>query len=265
MNAPTYSRIRMRVDGATCALTLAAPERRNAIGPVMANELLDGLLRAQADNAVRVILLEAEGKTFCAGGDFVEMQMLASGALAPGELPQHGDFADLMRAMMTSEKPIVAKVAGHAMGGGFGLVAASTFAVAAEGVMLGTPEIDVGIFPMMIMPVLVRFIPRRRLMQMMLLGERLAAREAMALGVLNQVVAADALDETVRALVDALSTKSPSAMRHGLRAFAAQDDLGLDEALPLLQQRLSEVIATEDAGEGFSAFLEKRKPVWSGR
>lgn len=263
METPQYQRIRVETRGPVCVVRLAVPERRNAIGPRMANELLDAFERARLDDTVRVIQLEADGKTFCAGGDFAEMQ---SGVdPAQEEIPVRGDFAELMRDMVRSVKPIIAKVQGHAMGGGFGLVAASTFAVAAKGVQLGTPEIDVGLFPMMIMAVLARFVPRRRLVQMMLLGERITAEEALALGVLNDVVAPEELDAKVAALAERLAAKSPAAMRLGLRAFAAQDDMALDEALPLLRERLFECLGTEDAREGLTAFLEKRAPHWTGR
>lgn len=260
---PAYERIRVELKGSVFAVRLAVPERRNAIGPRMANELLDALGLARSDDDVRVITLEGEGKVFCAGGDFAEMASgLAGGTDA---VPLRGDFADLMREMVRSVKPIVAKVNGHAMGGGFGLVAASTFAVASKDADLGTPEIDVGLFPMMIMAVLARFIPRRRLLQMMLLGERISASEALALGVLNEVVAPADLDGAVASLAARLADKSPAAMRLGLRAFAAQDEMAVEEALPLLRARLQECLATEDAREGLGAFMEKRKPVWTGR
>lgn len=260
---PAYERIRAEHGGHVLAVRLAVPEKRNAIGPRMANELLDVIARANADASVRVMTLTGEGKGFCAGGDFAEM---ASGVPAGTDaVPLRGDFADLMIAMVRSEKPIVAKVNGHALGGGFGMVAASTFAIATTEAQLGTPEIDVGIFPMMIMAVLARFVPRRRLLQMMLLGEKIASADALALGILNQVVPAAELDGAVDALAARLAEKSPAAMRHGLRAFAAQDEVAMEESLPMLRARLAECLATNDAREGLMAFLEKRKPVWTGQ
>jgi len=151
------------------------------------------------------------------------------------------------------------------MGGGLGIVAASTFAVASTDVKLGTPEIDVGLFPMMIMAVLARFVPRRRLLQMMLLGEKFDAAEALRLGLLNEVVEPAALDAAVKKLTDAIATKSPITVRLGLRAFAAQDDLAVEQALPLLRDRLAECLSTDDAREGLMAFLQKRAPQWTGK
>jgi enoyl-CoA hydratase/carnithine racemase len=210
---------------------------------------------------VRVVVLTGEGKAFCAGGDFAEM---TAGA-AESKLAHKGDYADLLLALARSDKPVVARVNGHAMGGGLGLVAASTFAVASTEAKLGTPEIDVGLFPMMIMAVLARHVPRRRLVQMMLLGEKLDAEEAARLGLVNQAVSPESLDAEVKKLTDAIASKSPSTVRLGLRAFATQDDLDLETALPMLRDRLAECLATDDAREGLTAFLQKRAPRWTGK
>jgi enoyl-CoA hydratase/carnithine racemase len=244
-------------DQGVLTITLFNPERRNAIGPQMANEILYALEDAKEDAEVRSVVLTGEGKAFCSGGDFA--------AMTGGEgtaLPVKGDYAVVLLAMVRAEKPIVARVNGLAMGGGFGLVAASTFAVAAEDVVFGTPEINVGLFPMMIMAVLARFVPRRRLMKMMLLGEKIDAREALALGVLNEVTSD--LDGAVKKITDGVASKSPITVKLGMRAFAAQDDLELEKALPMLRDRLAECLGTDDAREGLMAFLEKRAPKWTG-
>jgi enoyl-CoA hydratase/carnithine racemase len=256
-----FGRLRTADDGAVRTITLFYPERRNAIGPQMVNELLWALYDAHADEDVRVIVLTGEGKAFCAGGDFAQMTGKADGP----ELPPKGDYADLLLAMTRTEKPIVARVNGAAMGGGLGLVAASTFAVAQEDAKLGTPEIDVGLFPMMIMAVLARLVPRRRLLEMMLFGQKLDADTAKTLGILNRVVHEGELDKSVAEITGQLVKKSGKTIALGLRAFAAQDDLDLEKALPLLRERLAECLATDDAREGLMAFLEKRGPVWKHR
>jgi enoyl-CoA hydratase/carnithine racemase len=247
--------------GATAWLQLNNPARKNAIGPAMVNDLLWALEDAHADDAVRAIVLTGMGNAFCAGGDFAQM----TGGAAEAELPPKGDYADLLLALMRAEKPVIARVNGHAMGGGFGLVAASHFAIGVDSAKLGTPEIDVGLFPMMIMAVLARVVPRRRLVEMMLFGERMSAAEAKDAGILGRVVASSELDAAVEDVAQKVASKSPSTMRLGLRAFAAQDDLALADALPMLREKLGECLGTEDAREGLMAFLEKRAPVWKGR
>jgi enoyl-CoA hydratase/carnithine racemase len=256
-----YAKIGVVRAGGVETVTLSVPERRNAIGPQMTNELLWAFEDASAAEDVRVVVLTGAGTAFCAGGDF--RQPAAGGE---GEaLPSKGDLADLLLAMTRFEKPIVAKVNGHAMGGGLGLVAASTFAIASSEAQLGTPEIQVGLFPMMIMAVLARLVPRRRLLKMMLLGEKIGAEEGAKIGLLNEVVAPEELDAAVDKLVGGLLEKSPMTTKLGLRAFAAQDDLDLADALPMLRARLAECLGTEDAREGLMAFLEKRAPTWTGR
>jgi len=248
--------------GAVERITLFNPERRNAIGPQMVNELLWALADAAEDAAVRVVLLTGDGKAFCAGGDF---QQMSGGAVDQVELPHKGDYADLLLAMTRYEKPIVARVNGHAMGGGLGLVAASHFALAQSDAKLGTPEIDVGLFPFMIMAVLARVMPRRALLEMMLRGQKLEAVEAQRVGLIGKVVGPETLDTEIDALCTDLAGRSPAAMRLGLGAFAAQSDMDLEAALPMLRDKLAEALGTDDAREGLMAFLQKRKPSWTGR
>lgn len=245
--------------GARVTLTLNNPARKNAIGAQMVNELLYALTDAEADPDVRVIVLTGAGGAFSSGGDFSGM----SGG--EDSLPLKGDFADLLALLARLQKPTIARVAGVAMGGGLGLVASCHFAIAAESARLGTPEIDVGLFPMMIMAPLARLVPQRRLLSMMLLGEKLSAAEALSLGLVGQVVPDAELDGAVDLLAGTLAEKAPAALRLGLAAFAQQSDLALEVALPMLREKLMECLATEDAREGLMAFMEKRKPVWKGR
>lgn len=242
-------------------ITLKNPARKNAIGPAMINEVLWALDDAAQDEAVRSIVLTGAGDAFCAGGDFNQMQ--SGGGAA--ELPHKGDYADLLLAMTNYPKPIVARVNGHAMGGGLGLVAASHFAVASRNAKLGTPEINVGLFPMMIMAVLARVVPQRRLLEMMLFGERMDADAAAAVGLVGKAVDADGLDAEVSRITQNIAAKSPITVRLGLEAFSAQADMVLAEALPMLRGRLGAVLGTDDAREGLMAFLEKRPPKWTGK
>jgi enoyl-CoA hydratase/carnithine racemase len=253
-----YERIRVVREGGVEVISLAYPQKNNAIGPRMASELLLALATARAADEVRAIVLTGEGRAFCAGGDFSEVASGDGQKLA-------GGFVDLLLALARCDKPVVARVNGDALGGGLGLVAASTFAIASTEAMMGTPEVEVGIFPMTIMAMLARVMPRKRLLEMMLLGQRLDAAEAARVGLVNRAVPPEALDHEVRVLTDAVAAKSPLILRLGLRAFAAQEDLELESALPLLRDRLTECLATADAREGLAAFREKRAPRWAGR
>jgi enoyl-CoA hydratase/carnithine racemase len=245
--------------GAVHWITLNVPDRRNAIGPVMTNEILHALNSAAEDRDVRAVAFTGAGKAFCAGGDF---QQMSAGA-DPNELPFLGDYADLLLTMTRFEKPIVAKVNGHAMGGGLGLVAASHFAIAHPDAKLGTPEVEVGLFPFMIMAVLARVMPKRALLEMMLRGQKLSAEEAVRVGIVNRTSAE--LDAEVDALCTDLAKKAPLATKLGLRAYAAQADADLEEALPMLREKLMECLGTDDAREGLTAFMQKREPKWMGK
>ncbi len=256
-----YQAIIVAVDGGVAKVTLNNPDRRNAIGPPMINELLHALDDAHEDDAVRSVVLTGAGKAFCAGADFSQM----TGGAKEQALPHKGDYKDLLLALWRTKKPVIARVNGHAMGGGLGMVAASTFAVASTDAKLGTPEINVGLFPFMIMAVLDRVMPRRRLVEMMIGGQRISAEEAAACGLVNRAVAPDALDASVAELTDMIASKSPMTVRIGLETICEVEEMGLDEKLPILNDKLGQCLGTEDAREGLMAFLQKRKPVWKGR
>lgn len=260
MESRPYKLILVDAADGVARLTLNRPDRRNAIGLPMMNELLWALDDAHHDDSVRSIVLTGAGNTFCAGGDFAQMTAGADAA----DLPPRGDFTDLLRAIWRTKKPIIARVNGHAMGGGLGLVAACTFAVAINDAKLGTPEIDVGLFPFMILSVLERVMTRRRLVEMMLAGERMSAEEAVRAGLLNKAVPAEELDGAVKAYTDMVASKSPLTIRLGLQALAETEELTLDDKLPILAERLSQCLGTNDAREGLMAFLEKRKAQWTG-
>jgi enoyl-CoA hydratase/carnithine racemase len=258
-----YERIRVARDAGVETITLAYPQRRNAIGPRMTNEILWALGDAVASDEGRSIVLTGEGGAFCSGGDFGEMA--GGGAAADVGLGPKGDYADLLLALVRCEKPCIARVNGMALGGGLGLVAACTFAVASLDAKLGTPEIDVGIYPMIIMAVLARHVPRRRMVEMSLLGQKFSAEEGLRVGLLNRAVPAAELDAEVRKITDAIASKSSATVRLGLKATAAQEGLGLDESLPMLRACLGEVLATDDCREGLTAFFERRPPRWTGK
>jgi enoyl-CoA hydratase/carnithine racemase len=253
--------IRYEASGVRATITIDDEERRNPLTNAAMAEITEAVTRGCDDDAVRVVVITGAGdKSFSAGGDL-------AGGFVDAPLEDHderGALADLIRALRRCPKPVVARVNGHAFGGGMGLIAASDLAVCADHAQLGTPEITVGLWPMMITAVLKPLVPRRALLEMMMVGRRFDAMEAQRLGLVNRVVAAADLDTAIDELVDRLAEQSPTALALGKQAFYAVEDMDLNTALDHLHHGLTAMATTEDAAEGVGAFLEKRPPEWTG-
>jgi len=254
--------IRYETHGVRATITIDDPDRRNALANEAMAEIERVLKEACGDLDVRVIVITGAGdRMFSAGGDL-------SGGFVDAPLAGHGErgaLADLIRQMRRCPKPIVARVNGHALGGGLGLVAGCDMAIAAHHAVFGTPEIAVGLWPMMITAVLRPLVPRRPLLEMMLLGRRFGAGEAAELGIVNRVVRQEELDSVIDETVASLASQSPAAVALGKAAFYAVADMDLDTALDHLQVGLTAISTTEDAAEGVEAFFAKREPKWRGR
>lgn len=254
--------IRLEVSGPVATITIDDPERANALSNEAISELAHAVRSACLDDAARVVVVTGAGdRTFSAGGDL-------AGGFVDEPIAGHGErgaLADLIRAIRRCPKPVVARVNGHALGGGLGLVAGCDIAIASDEAVFGTPEISVGLWPMMITAVLRPLVPRRPLLEMMLTGRRVGAAEAAKLGIINRAVPADDLDEAVLETVEALGAQSPAILALGKSAFYAVEDMDLDTALDHLHVGLTAVASTEDAQEGVEAFLDKRDPTWRGR
>ncbi len=250
------------IDGAVGRLVINRPEARNSITIDVIDGLMAGIEKLEADAEVRVIVITGAGeKAFCAGGDMRIDPSAGFIAIHEGR----GKYAQLIRRMQKCDKPIVARVNGHALGGGLGLAMASDIVVASENATFGTPEIKLGLFPMMIMALLVRHVPRKKLMEMMLTGLRAPAAEALQLGMVNHVVPADKLDEKVGEITNALAGKSSAILRLGKTAFYTMEDMSVDQALSYLHGMLTVNAMSEDAMEGVMAFMEKREANWKDR
>ena len=255
--------VRYQAEGGQALLTIDRPKARNALSPEVLRGLLAALERAEADPAVRVVVLTGAGeKVFCAGGDLGQLGG-EGGFLATHE--GRRVYGRLLLRLQDLRKPTVARVNGHALAGGLGLVLACDLAVAAEHAELGTPEIDVGLFPMMMMALLQRHVGRKRALEMVMMGERMPAREALALGLLNRVVPAAELDTAVAGLAGKLAGKSQAVLALGRRAFFTAEGMPLPAALEYLSSQLSLNVLAEDAAEGVTAFIEKRPPKWNDR
>jgi len=259
---PPFQVLTYVVDAHICTITLNRPEKRNALSAQLVNELIYALETAGEDNEVRVIVLTGAGKSFCAGADLSQM---SGGGGDESEIPFRGGFVELNLAMQTVSKPIVAKVRRYALAGALALICNSTYVIAEDNAQFGAPEIDRGIWPMMVMASLFRTVPKRQGLDFILTGERISADAAVAMGLISRAVPSDDLDETVSQLANKLASKPPAAVRLGLAAYHHQSELDMAQALPYLQEQLFACLSTEDAQEGVMAFLQKRTPVWKGR
>ncbi len=254
--------VRYEVTGAQARLTIDRESARNALSPGVIQGLTEGLARADADPAVRVIVITGAGeKVFCAGGDLGGMS--GDGFLA-GHDGRRG-YGQLLLRLQGHQKPTVARVNGHALAGGLGLVLACDLAIATETAGFGTPEIDRGLFPMMVMGLLQRHVGRKRALQLVLLGERLTAAQALEWGLISQVVPAADFETATNALAGKLAGKSKAIIALGKRSYLATEDLPLPNAIEMLASQLSLNVMAEDAAEGVTAFLEKRPPKWNDR
>ena len=258
------SQVKVVQEGVVCRITIDRESEHNTMTDAVMSDLQHAFQAAEHMQGARVIVLTGAGqKTFCAGGKLKPTSDGSPFALEPGRFDH--PVADLFRAMDRCNLPIIARVNGGAFGGGVGLVCACDFAVSVDTAKFGTTEARVGVFPMMILPLLMRVISRRRLQEMCFFAERFDAHEALRLEIVNRVVAEDVLDAAVDELVAKLVANSPVALRMGRRAFAAMSDLSLNDALNLAQIILPIMSQSEDTKEGMLAFAERRSPQWPNR
>lgn len=259
-----HSLVRTAVqDNGVRTIALDDPERRNALSFELLDYLLGALEEARDDGATRCVVIGSTHPTvFCAGGN-----LDAFGDEAPiMEKHRANDrFPRLFELVEGLGKPTICAVAGHALAGGLGIVLACDLVVARESATFGTPEINVGVFPFMLMALLYRNVPRKRVSELMLLGERHSAQRAQQFGLVNRVVGDNEdFDAAVREWADRLAARSPLLMRLGKEAMYRQKDMSYGDALAYLQSQLALALTTRDAKEGLEAFFDKREPIWTG-
>lgn len=262
--ATEFTQLIVAQHAAACHITINRVAQHNTMTDVVMEELTAAFHHAETMQGVRAIVLTGAGEqTFCAGGQLKPTADGSPFALEPGRFDN--PVAELFRAMDRCNLPIIARVNGGAFGGGLGLVCACDFAIAADTAKFGTTEARVGVFPMMILPVLMRVIPRRRLLEMCFFAQRFSALEAQQFDIVNRVVTPTELDAAVADMVEKLAANSPVALRIGRRAISAVTDLSFSDALNLTQAVLPILSQSEDTKEGMKAFAERRPPVWPGR
>ena len=250
-------------DDGIATIALNQPETRNALSDELLSELTAAFEQARDDEQVRcVVLTSTHERIFSAGANL--------GGFAADVPIVHKHFAterfpNLFRLMGELGKPTICAANGHVLAGALGIALACDLIVASEEARFGTPEINVGLFPFMIMALIYRNVPRKQATQLLLLGEQISAEEAHRIGLVNKVVPAAEFHEAVSDWAGKLAGKSPVMMRLGKDAIFRQMDMAFADALDFLRAQLTLAFTTEDLQEGVRAFFEKRDPEWKGR
>ena len=248
--------------GAVRWIVINREERRNAMNDAVVHGVMDGLTEASADPDARAVVLTGAGdRAFCAGADL----SAGSGSFQYDYSKVGLPFVKLMKQARDLTLPLIARVNGHAMAGGMGMIGMCDMAIAADNARFGMPEVKIGIFPMQIMAVLQRLIPGRKLYEMALTGEPITAAEALEIGLLNYAVPPAELDAKVEWLLNRMLDKSPTAIRRGKYAMRQTEHMRPDDAGYFMEGQIGTLALTEDAAEGRKAFIEKRAPKWTGR
>jgi enoyl-CoA hydratase len=255
--------VRYAVADAVATIALDDPDTRNALSDALLDELHAAFTRAKEDEEVRcVVLTSTHDKVFSSGGN---LRGFAEGEPLAHKFEGIRRFPDLFRLIGELGKPTLCAANGHVLAGALGLALACDLIVAREGVRFGTPEINVGVFPFMIMALIYRNVGRKKTNELLLLGEQISAEEAERIGIVNRVAGADEFDAVVADWAGRLAAKSPLLMKLGKDAMFRQQDMPLADALDYLRAQLALAFSTEDIQEGVRAFMEKRDPVWTGK
>ncbi len=260
-----YETILTEIKGKTGWIILSREQRRNALNPVMLRELNSAFHDFDNNNdVISIVLTGAGAKAFCSGMDLGGGDTLQMSYLDRHEVQR--DFVKLFKTIKNLKKPLVGRVQGTALGGGFGLMCACDLAVASEDAKCGTPEINLGLFPYIIMATLIRVTNNQKaLLEMMLTGEKISAQRAKELGFVNEVVNPEELDKKVEEITEKINSKSPAILRLGRRSFYTIRDMEYEKAMEYLSSMLAVNTQAEDMIEGVMAFMEKREANWKGK
>lgn len=258
----TDDRVLVSRQGAVLAITVNRPDKLNALDATTLDALQAAFDQARDDPAVRVVVLSGAGpKAFVAGADIAQMADLPP--LQGREFSLRGQR--LMRSIETFPKPVIARINGFALGGGLELAMACHLRIAADTARLGQPEINLGLIPGFGgTQRLLRLAGRAATLELCLLGAPVEAARALALGIVNAVVPADALDARVEALATQLAQAAPQALRGVLDCVVHGGECALEEGLQFESAQFALLFASQDMREGTQAFLQRRKPVFHG-
>jgi len=252
----------INLDRHVLSITLNRPEKRNAINTVMGNEIAYALSYASQESNVRVVIIQAKGEVFCAGGDLASMSGQVEETVST--VPKIGGFDSISLLIRNINKPVICKIQGSVYAGALLMVSNATHAIAVNEAKFAAPEIKRGIWPFMVMAGLFRVMPKRQGLDFIMRGEAIDAMTAEKYGLITQAVGKDELDQTVNKLATDFANLPPKTMKMGLAAYNRQDAMAFDDALPYLKEQLAKCLQAEDAKEGIAAFFEKREPKWKG-
>jgi len=251
-----------KVEKNIACFTINREKQRNALSPEVISLFLDCLDKAEKDEKVWAIIVTGSGdKAFCSGAELGKT--IGGNSKDKGE--KHGGISVLLKRLAGFPKPTVARVNGYCLAGGLGLMLACDIVIARDDARFGTPEVNVGLFPLMIGSLIFRNAPKKKAMEMIYSGRMLTASEADSMGMITKVVSADHFDDEVEKVLEMLSSKSAIGLKIGKKAFYKMADMPFEEAVDFLSEQLAEVASTQDAKEGITAFKEKRKPNFQGK
>ena len=250
-----FETICLEVDRKILTITLNRPEKKNAMNNVMMDELNYALTYAKQEDAIRVVVIAANGDIFCAGADLSRSESVSN-------VPKLPNADDISLSLRHRYKPVICKIQGSVLAGALLIVTNSTHAIAVKDATFSAPEIHRGLWPFMVMAGLFRVMPKRAGLDFIMRGQPIDASKAKKWGLINEHVDKTNLDKRVQALATELASLAPETMKFGLEAYEKQDSQDFNDALPYLKEQIAKCFEGRDAKEGIAAFLEKRKPNW---
>lgn len=257
-----YETIQVTVSNGTARIALNRPDVHNAFNDTLLGELADAVRHSARDPQVRVLVLTGNGKSFCAGADLNWMKGVLE-YTAEQNKQDAARLVDLLDLIEGCPKPVVGRINGAAVGGGVGLTAVCDIAIASSEAKFGFSEVKLGIIPAMISPYVLRKTGRGPARELFLTGDRFDAGRARDIGLVNDVVPPEKLDEAVNARVASILTSAPGALAEAKKLIALVPDMEASEAREYTLTRIAELRASFEGQEGMRAFLEKRKPEWT--
>jgi methylglutaconyl-CoA hydratase len=261
---PQYSTLACELAGAVRTITLNRPDRRNAINSDMIDDLLAALANAEADHAVRVVILTGAGKAFCAGMDLESLQSIADQTPAEN-LGDSRQMARLFQRVYTFSKPLITAVNGPAIAGGCGLATFSDITLAVPEAKFGYTEVRIGFIPALVSVILRRQVGEKRARELSMTGRIFDAAEAFRLGLVTEIVPAEKLMQRAHEIAACFLESSPSSLLHTKQLLLHYDEGQVQREIEIAIQANANIRGTEDFREGVASFLEKRAPKWTGR